>query len=71
MARFGVVLTREITVVVTVSAKDEDAAALRAIEFAAEHIEVEPKSPPTRVKSPSWEPGDDQGAWAFCEIHDA
>ncbi len=70
MAQFEVVLTREVTITVTVPAKDEETAQEKATEYSDNHIEfvaVERGNPKPAREWEHTETGDS----VFVEAHNA
>ena len=70
MANFEVVLTREVTITVTVPAKDSDEAQEKALEYSDNHLSVEVTETGKPKPSREWE-HTETGDSIFVEAHDA
>lgn len=70
MAQWEVVLTREVTISVTVPAKDSDQAQEKALEFSDNHLEIQVTETGKPKPSREWE-HTETGDSIFVEAHDA
>jgi hypothetical protein len=70
MAMFEIVLTREVTITVTVPAKDEQTAQEKALEYSDQHLDVGVAEIGKPKPAREWE-HTETGDSIFVEAHDA
>ena len=70
MAQFEIIVTREVTISVTVPAKDNDEAQEKACEYADNHLQIDVTEIGNPKPAREWE-HTDTGDSIFVEAHDA